>query len=286
MPPLELPTPSLSFIGEGPAISRSGRLFVPQGAASGAAGKPLCIFEPDGTAVPSIVEPSASAVAVCDDTDTLVLSCRASRQVVALSLSTLQPRWSNTEVDSEMMGAAILSHALPTPVVVVSAYNTQRLQCYALIDGRLMSCIALDDGPVSIAAASCKSCSGSVDYTVFVESSQTLLTYFWQGGELVHLPQAPDPLRFSSESNYRLLAVMPPAPGKLRSHLLIGTWGTEELLVVELPGYTLVHKHKLQGMRVSGIAADPNGTALAVCDRNGFKTRVLSWPVDGMPALA
>jgi hypothetical protein len=289
MPPLELPTPSLSFIGEGPAISRSGRLFVPQGASSDERGGPLCIFEPNGTAVPSIVEPSASAVAVCDDTDTLVLSCRTSRQVVALSLSTLQPRWSTDEASSDMMGAAILPSASPTPAVAVTAFSKKRLQCYALADGRLLSSVDVDDCPVSIAAAT-SACGSDSACSVFVaiqSSSRAMpvLTFLWQGGKLVYLSEAPNPASFSRLRNYRLLAVMPPAPGKLRSHLLIGTWGTSELLVVALPKYTHVHTHKLQGMSVSGIAADPCGTALAVCDRNGFKTRVLSWPIDGMPEL-
>jgi len=36
--------------------------------------------------------------------------------------------------------------------------------------------------------------------------------------------------------------------------------------VLSLPGLALVHTHRLEGMQVWGLAADPCGTALAVCD--------------------
>jgi hypothetical protein len=43
--------------------------------------------------------------------------------------------------------------------------------------------------------------------------------------------------------------------------------------------------HTLVGMQVMGLAADPSGTALAVCDGVSKAVHVLPWPLPGMPAL-
>ena len=83
----------------------------------------------------------------------------------------------------------------------------------------------------------------------------------------------------------RTLAVVPPAPGKAISHLVVGTHCTSELLVLTLPGLALVHTHALEGMRVSGLAADPWGQAIAVCDIYSKMLHVLAWPLPGMPPL-
>ena len=83
----------------------------------------------------------------------------------------------------------------------------------------------------------------------------------------------------------RPLAVVPPAPGKRISHLVVGTGESSELLVLSLPGHTLVHTHSLEGMEVTGLAADPWGGALAVCDDKSKSCHVLAWPLPGMPPL-
>ena len=83
----------------------------------------------------------------------------------------------------------------------------------------------------------------------------------------------------------RLLAVVPPAPGKRAAHLVVGTIASSELLVLSLPGLALVHTHSLDGMQVVGLAADPWGGALAVCDAVSDVIHVLAWPLSGMPLL-
>ena len=83
---------------------------------------------------------------------------------------------------------------------------------------------------------------------------------------------------------YRPLTVMPPAPGKRVAHLVAGTFVNGELLVIALPELRLVHRHRLSKMRVTGLAADPWGRALVVCDGNAI--RVLPWPLRGMEELA
>lgn len=83
----------------------------------------------------------------------------------------------------------------------------------------------------------------------------------------------------------RLVAVVPPAPGKRVSHLVVGSVARPELLVLALPDETLVHTHTLAGMAVVELAADPWGEALAVIDGESKALHVLSWPLPGMPVL-
>jgi len=66
---------------------------------------------------------------------------------------------------------------------------------------------------------------------------------------------------------------------------LSGTFFSLELRVLSLPGLALVHTHRLEGMKVWGLAADPCGMALAVCDLASQSTHVLAWPLPGMPQL-
>ena len=78
---------------------------------------------------------------------------------------------------------------------------------------------------------------------------------------------------------------MPPAPGKAVSYLVVGTGKSSELLVLSLPGLSLVHTHRLEGMELAGLATDPSGGALAVFDRESGALHVLAWPLPGMPPL-
>ena len=62
------------------------------------------------------------------------------------------------------------------------------------------------------------------------------------------------------------LAVVPAPSGKTMPFIIIVTVDSSELLVLSLPGLSLVHTHRLEGMQVTGLAADLWGAALAVCD--------------------
>ena len=98
-------------------------------------------------------------------------------------------------------------------------------------------------------------------------------------------------------SSVRPLAVMPPPPGKRTSHLVVGTLSTSRLHVLALPSLALVHEHILGSesvlvpdtwgvVGVAGLAADPWGMAIAVCDNKSHTVGVLAWPLPGMPPLA
>lgn len=98
-------------------------------------------------------------------------------------------------------------------------------------------------------------------------------------------------------SSVRPLAVMPPPPGKRTSHLVVGTLSASRLRVLALPSLALVHEHTLGSesvlmpgtwgeVGVAGLAADPWGMAIAVCDNKSGTAAVLAWPLPGMPPLA
>ena len=85
----------------------------------------------------------------------------------------------------------------------------------------------------------------------------------------------------------RPLTVVPAAPGKLVSYLVVrgDRKNTSELSVISLPGFALIHTHVLDGIDVSGLAADPWGSALAVSANASKAVHILSWPLPGMPPL-
>ena len=74
---------------------------------------------------------------------------------------------------------------------------------------------------------------------------------------------------------YRPLAVVPGTP----AHLVIGTYLSGDLVVAELPSCAVVHRHRLSDVQVTGLAADPAGTVLAVCDQASGAILVLPWPL-------
>ena len=78
---------------------------------------------------------------------------------------------------------------------------------------------------------------------------------------------------------------MPPAPGKNTTHLVIGSSDAPELLVLSLPGLALVHTHSLEEMQITGLAADPWGGALAVCDAVSNAVHIVAWPLPGMSLI-
>jgi hypothetical protein len=104
----------------------------------------------------------------------------------------------------------------------------------------------------------------------------------WDGAALV----AEGVVEAAGTGDYeRPLAVMPPTPGRHTSYFVVGTRTKPILRVMSLPDCRLVHTHTLKGMVVTDLAADPSGTALAVCDRASKAIHVLPWPLPDMPPL-
>jgi len=56
-------------------------------------------------------------------------------------------------------------------------------------------------------------------------------------------------------------------PGVQAPFLVVGSgFGGSVLRILSLPDRRLVHTLTLEGMQIVGLAADPSGTAIAVCD--------------------
>ena len=111
--------------------------------------------------------------------------------------------------------------------------------------------------------------------------SRSVIVFRWDGATLVKEGKVE---AVGGAANFRPLTVMPPAPGLRTSYIVVGTCFTPTLHVLSLPDRRLVHTHTLEGMQIVGLAADPSGTALAVCDYASNAVHVLPWPLPGMPA--
>ena len=100
--------------------------------------------------------------------------------------------------------------------------------------------------------------------------------------------------------NLFALAVVPPASGRRKAHLVVAQHGSSHMSVLELPSRRLVSTVAPSWLhRIAGIAADPHGAALVVtvlgkypADPEGGSDQlkplvhVLPWPLDGLPELA
>ena len=193
-------------------------------------------------------------------------------------------RWKRALMyDRECRGLA----ALPSQGVVL-ALGDSRIEAFRLADGEkvgsleapgLAMFLAADPVSGAVFAGGCEP-----DSAIF-----NVVASAWLGGGAGGRGGRFSPLACVSAARiaggYRPIAVVPPGPGKAASHLVVGTTGEPELLVLALPSLVLVHEHRLEGVRVYGLAADPCGAALAVCDGVASAIHVLAWPLPGMPPL-
>jgi hypothetical protein len=77
------------------------------------------------------------------------------------------------------------------------------------------------------------------------------------------------------------IAVIPHAPGRRASYLIICS--STKVVVLSLPSHDVVHVYCFSDLRIRGLAADPSGTAIAVCDDAERVVRIIPWPLPGMP---
>jgi hypothetical protein len=272
-----------------PIITPDGTLYAPKGRTSD-----VFVFAADGTPLPPL--PGAAlglyrtrSAAFVDGpkkvAGTLLLLADDNYEasvLVAVDSISRAVRWS-TALGGSCYGIAVLP---AQGVVVVSyyshkSYDNDSLRAHRLSDG---SCIARVNvvEPSSIAA-------DLATATLYVSTLGEVFAYHWDGASLVFdgfVDAAGD------FDDWRPLAVVPPAPGEhspsqhssgLRtSYLVVGTYCSSTLRVLSLPDRRLVQTYELEGMKVMGLAADPSGTALAVCDAASKAIHVLPWPLFSM----
>jgi hypothetical protein len=258
-----------------PVISCSGMLYAPR------YGSPdVLVFSADGTPLTCLslaslgLSINTSTVALHEESSTLLLadiSGKASK-LVAVDAVSRAVRWS-----AGLSGGSYGIAVLPAQgLVATCSYHENELRFHRLADGVLVAS-SYEHQP-SIAA------TDNVTSTLYVSVGRTVASYRWNldGGALV--PEGVVEAAGKTK-NMRPLAVVAPAPGLLSSYLVVGTFDTPTLLVLSLPDRRLIHTHTITGINVMGLAADPSGTALAVCDRASKTIHVLPWPLPGMPPL-
>ena len=274
---------STGGVGTTPCVSLQGRVYCPPGD-----GPEVVVFDKDGAPLPDLPVVSVglsnqtrwSAFAHGDSPTLLLADCR--HPLVAVDPVGYAIRWKCAERSfDKCYGLAIL----PSLGVVVSNHRSH-LSAYRLTDGICLGRSLLVTGGLDLFLAA-DPATGTVYGARFTgkERSDTGHdVHSWScvsviGG--IRITSA-ESVMFSSGAISHPLAVMPAASGTLNSYLVIGSLDTDELRVISLPGLALVHTHRLEGMQVTGLAADPWGSALAVCDGVSNTTHILAWPLLGM----
>ena len=250
-------------------------LYVPAGDLG-----PVMVFGPDGSRLPPVGEPGTRSICVCDrDAKGTLFFASRGGSVNVFDVASAEVRQKIPQRDCFGL-AALVDHG----VVAVSAHSEGGFKVLRASDGVVLHTVKVPGGSFY--------CAGDpLSATFYIgkgPSPCSVSAFKWQPAE-GRDSGAIAPLGIvagaGSTGNCRPMAVVPPAPGLRTAYLLVGTIWSSELRVVSLPDHALVHTHDLKGLSVTGLAADPTGTAIAVCDKALRAVHVLSWPLPGMPAL-
>ena len=286
--PLRLVAPACCFMAS-PCISPEGLLYAALPETT-----QVRVFDALGAPQPGLFKEGLGlsdkacwAAYASGETPSLVLAdCEESSRLVAVDPVTLRIRWAT---EPEAVGFCCGVAVLPTQgFVVVASFQACTLYMHRLSDGVRVGRQVAPALGFFLAAdpASATLYSGSTVGDIETEPTVNFVqAWTWAADGFGFEPQGPVKAAAVAE-NPRPITVMPPASGKTTSHLIVSVYGGQQLLVVSLPSLVLVHTHTLTGMRVAGLAADPWGGALAVCDRASEAIHVMAWPLPGMPALA
>ena len=179
-------------------------------------------------------------------------------------------------------------------VAFATSLRHSRLHAHRLDDGTLLASAPAAQAPSFVAVAPPHAAELDGKALVFVSAHPSPLVFEWDSGLGALRPLHDSPAGAAlmraagSTGRDRPLAVMPPPAwpghsGATRCHcLVVGSLRTASLRVLALPSLTLVHEHTLaDGVEVMGLAADPHGRALVVCDGASGSVLVLPWPLPG-----
>ena len=268
-----------------PSISHDGMIFAPE------VGK---VFDAEGSHLATLplvrlgLGKSANWSAYADSTTSPGLVLLAddvkSSRVVAIDPVAYALHWATAPGALRRCGGIA---ALPTQgvAVVMSCGDTayqDKLFTHRLWDGVRVGSVSAPGLDVFLAA---DSVTGLVFAGGDKSTSFQVLSWSWAAGSSCGVSATGRVEAAGTANASRPLVVMPPAAGSRTSHLIVGIADGDSLRVISLPGLTLVHTHTLKRTIVGGLAADPWGTALAVCDGASKAIHVLAWPLAGMPRL-
>lgn len=255
-----------------PAVSSDGRIFVP------VLDDLVCVWSADGEPLADIPAHGAGGlhcVAVDDDAGLLYLG---GNRVVALDLHnpSAPPKWVSTIAAPAGEDGGIA----PIPnlgVVIVVNYGAETAWALRASDGTILHSI---DGVMKAIHI----CADPVSATLFSFTSGRdfpLRYRYMPGRGFETITGELPPVPFSG-SNFHPAAWMPATSG-LPPCLVVGTWGSSEVLVLGIPDCKLLQRLELvldedeSTVHVQGLACDPSGCALVVCD-NRSRVVTLPWP--------
>jgi hypothetical protein len=267
-----------------PAFVADGGLLVPQWSV---AGKVLSFNvygcpEPDITAVRG----TSDSLFFDEASSTLIVGGGLSNSegdfLCAVDLSepgVERVRWMCTDGIDRCYGSVVVN--TPGHAAVVVAGSRNKLHVHNLADGTRLTSFDLAGEPSHMALDALRN-------TIYVSvgSGIGVLTYTWDVSS--------NTLRNNAESSVvpgdtastplRPLAILHPAGSSesSASYLIVAECATPNVLVLEIPSHQLVHQHSFTGMSIRGIAAEPSGEALALCDDESGQVHLVTWPLPGM----
>ena len=268
-----------------PCVSPAGEVFVPHGDA-------VLVYDRHGVACAALecaaasMEPTALVAAFDDASGTLLVAETEDRRnrLVGFDAATLTRRWATSPgALSWVFGCAVIGRS---GVAVVGAHNGHTLHAHRASDGARVASVSLS-GPTFVAADPTAPTHARplVFASTGLAGESRVAVFAWDGARLVAQGEA--------EAAGGAPAARPVAVVPLRSprssggggggHLVVGCHLSPELLVLSLPELRLVHRHVIAGAAVCGLAGDPLGGALVVCDAASGAALVLPWPLPGMP---
>lgn len=238
----------------------------------------------------------ATVTAFDAESGTLFIADKHGRRskLVAVNPETFSVRWSAGSFN-DCVGIAVLPRH---GVVVACSYMNNALHVHRISDGARVA-TAMASSPSDLTA---DPESGMVFVACDSSDGDAVASWLWTGKAL-----QPRGLVEAAgvDVSRRLVAVLPPAPGRLVANLIVGTTNSRALRVLSLPGLQLAYvaalpslfcppdsaqRHPAGGYPdagdVWGIVGCASGTALVVCSPSTRHNLVaLPWPLPEVPAL-
>jgi hypothetical protein len=230
-------------------------------------------FTGDGVALEPLLLSSVGLSPLCThaalDASSNTLLLADCSKLVAINTSSRTTLWQHA---SNILGITVLRHG----IVLVS--SSPQVTALRLCDGAFLSRTELlgcahitSDAATAIVYITIRGTYPSVQHSISAykwDAEHNALVF------VAHVTTFTEPLSFRATTVVHV-------PRHSRS-FLVGTYNTNTLHVFSLPDHQLIHVYSHPNMIMRGLAADPSGTAIAVCDGASDTVQVLPWPLPGM----
>ena len=230
-------------------------------------------FTGDGVALEPLLLSSVGLSPLCTnaalDASSNTLLLADCSKLVAINTSSRTTLWQHA---CNIFGVTVLRHG----IVLVS--SSQQVTALRLCDGAFLSRTEL----LGCAHITSDAATAIVYITIrgpYPSVQHSISAYKWDAEHnalvfVAHVTTFTEPLSFRATTVVHV-------PRHSRS-FLVGTYNTNTLHVFSLPDHQLIHVYSHTNIIMRGLAADPLGTAIAVCDGASDTVQVLPWPLPGM----